>query len=1172
MKRFALLLLASALVCHAQQYTRGIGVYPGLPSEYTGPSMQPDSTYRNLALHRPAYQSSAIDYNLTAQLVTDGIVDHRMPQWIVASTSSGGILDKENHADFLDGNTTSSVDVTGPHAWVEFHMDGGGTPPEVDRLDLWLRRLYGPLPASGWTYTVLGSQDGKTWTQLGQSKGTQWPSMDFMLPSFNTPIPLATPAHDRYYKVELHADGITHWGVALLAFSDQGRDVNFAGPHHFTSAWMSASGERQWVYVDLGAPCKFNRVQLDWIQRPASGEIQISSDAHQWKSIQALPSTTALTDDIRLPRQEKARYVRVLMTKPENPGGHYILSEMQVWGTGGLIPVAQAQRATRADGTIDLAGGAWKLQRQSLVAASGRQISEPGFSDAGWMIATVPGTVLTSYLNDGAVPNPDYGANQYDISDSFFCSNFWYRDTFIAPAATKKDAHFWLTFNGINWKAEVYLNGRVLGPIDGAFMRARFNVTGILRPGEKNVLAVLTIANAHPGSTKDKAQPTVNGGALGQDNPTFEATAGWDWMSTIRGRDEGIWSNVTLRQTGPVTITQPLVSTTLPLPDTSQADVSLSAVLTNHQTAPISGTLEATFGSVKVQTPVTLNGDATKTVSFTPKDFPSLHLRHPKLWWPVGYGKPNLYPVTLQFTAGGQLSDRKSFHAGVRQFTYSETGGLKMWINGRRFIARGGNWGFSESMLRYRKREYDTAMEFHRDEHFDMIRNWVGQIGDSAFYSAADKYGVVIWQDFWLANPWDGPNPNNDALFLANARNYLLRIRNHPSLGLFCGRNEGYPPSPVDDSLRTMVGRLVPHSHYISSSADGPVSGHGPYRVEPLPYYFTNAPKIFHSEMGSPNIPEMATLERTMPKKDLWPQNSVWPLHDFHAGNVFTKVIEKDYGGANNIQQWDSLAQFVDYNAYRGMFEGSNTNRVGLLIWMSHPAWPSLLWQTYDYFYDTDAGYFGAKKGAEPLHIQWNAATNAVEVVNDSAGNQTGLTAKAEVINLDGKVKWQHSTTVNSSEDSTIDAFPMQFPSGLSETHFIRLELLRNGKIVSRNFYLRGLKQGDYTGIRQLAKVKLKLKTHVERVGDKWELTADLKNDGKAPALMVRIKVVRSKTGDEILPAFIDNNYIALMPGEKRTLHATVLNQDTRGQKPKLILEGYNVKNPGTVKVDWQRK
>ena len=106
------------------------------------------------------------------------------------------------------------------------------------------------------------------------------------------------------------------------------------------------------------------------------------------------------------------------------------------------------------------------------------------------------------------------------------------------------------------------------------------------------------------------------------------------------------------------------------------------------------------------------------------------------------------------------VSDAKTFQAGVRQFTYSEEGGaLRMWINGRRFIPKGGNWGFGESMLRYRAREYDAAVRYHAEMNFNMIRDWVGQIGDDEFYDACDRYGVVVWQDFWLANPWDGPDP-----------------------------------------------------------------------------------------------------------------------------------------------------------------------------------------------------------------------------------------------------------------------------------------------------------------------------------------------------------------------------------------------------------------------------
>ncbi|HKO14432.1 MAG TPA: discoidin domain-containing protein, partial [Acidobacteriaceae bacterium] len=1068
--------LCIGLACHAQQYTRGLGVYPGDPREYAGPHLVVDSSsYRNLALHRAAYQSSAYDYNLTAQLVTDGITENALPQWIVSSTSSGGVLDKKQRDVFLDGNVTSSIDVTGEPAWVEFDIEGGHEAPELDRIDLWLRKLYGPLPASGWTYVVQGSDDHTSWKEVGRSTGKDWPSMDFAGPSFVQAIPFTAPAHYRSYRVHLSAAGIAKWGVAELVLYDKEHEVHVAGPYNFASAWMSAGSGEEWVYVDLGATCTFDRVKLTWLQRPAAGSIQVSDDARDWKTLQALPANTALEDDLRLAQAAQGRYVRVLMVQAQKPEQRYVLSEMEVYGRGGPVPQAQPAEAPDAEGTLNLSRGGWRLQRASLVQASGEKLSQPGFPDKDWMIATVPGTVLTSYLNDGAIPDPDFGDYQYDISDSYFCSDFWYRDEFVAPASLPANGHFWLNLDGVNWKAEVYLNGQPVGRIDGAFMRGRSDVTKLIHPGATNALAIRVIANANPGGTKDKAGRTVNGGALGRDNPTFHAAIGWDWMDTIRGRDDGIWDSVTLTTSGPVTVEFPLVTTTLPLPDTSQADVSVEATVRNLERQPISGTLHLNFGDVKADQKVDLAPQQIKVIRLNPSTNPALHLRNPKLWWPVGYGEPNLYPVTIDFAVGDQISDKNSFEAGVRQFTYSEDGdALKIWINGRRFIARGGNWGFSENLLRYRHREYDVTMRYHRDLHFNMIRNWVGQTDDEAFYDAADRYGIVIWQDFWLANPWDGPDPDDNSMFLANAWDSMLRIRNHASLGLFCGRNEGFPPQQLDQGLRALVRTLRPGSHYISNSADGPVSGRGPYQVEPLRWYFEHAPTKLHSEMGSPNVPELSTLERTMPESALWPQGYEWPLHDYFIRSMYPELhlppneIDSEFGGAKGIDEWVQLAQFVDYNAYRGMYEGQSKNRMGLLIWMSHPAWPSILWQTYDYFFDTDAGYFGAKKGAEPLHIQWNAATDAVEVVNDSAGDQTGLSARAAVINLDGSVMWKRAAKLDSKEDSTVAPFSMQYPAGLSKTHFIRLELRRGGKVVSSNFYLRGLSENDYTGIRQL--------------------------------------------------------------------------------------------------------
>jgi hypothetical protein len=1170
MKKLAFLLLAAASICNAQNYTRGIGVYPGDPNQYTGPTLAADqTTYRNLALHRPAYQSSAYDYNLTAQLVTDGIRSHDLPRWISTATSDG--LPRKNEREFfLDGNVTSFALVHGEKAWVEFGIEGGGSLPQLDRIDLYLRTFIGKKPAGGWTYIVLGSDDHSSWSELGRSIGSVWPDMSDSNAAFEQTIPFTAPARCRYYRVQLYSPGVESWRVAELSLFNKGNEVRVSGPGDFTSAqfssaWMSAGSAEEWVYVDLGAICSFDGVKLSWIRPAIEGSIQISNDASQWQTIQPLSPAAGLTDDIRLAQPASARYVRVLMTKPAQPGS-YILSELEVFGRGGPVAIPKPALPPEADGALNLVGGAWRVQRASLVPAPGQVISAAGFADQDWIVATVPGTVLTSYLNVGAIANPDFGDNQYAISDSFFCADFWYRDEFIAPAAAKPQQHLWLNFDGINWKADVYLNGQNIGRIEGAFTRGRFDVTSLIHPGARNALAVLIHKPDNPGSTKDKVGRTMNGGALGLDNPTFHASAGWDWISTIRGRDTGIWNNVTLTSSGPVTIESPLVTTTLTLPDTTRADVSIEATLHNQESTPVSGTLRARFGSITVQVPVALDPSASKTIHFDPSKYPALHLAHPKLWWPVGYGDPNLYPVQITFTANAAVSDSASFQAGIRQFKYSEDGGvLKMWINGRRFIARGGNWGFSESMLRYRSREYDVAMRYHRDLHFNMIRNWVGQTGDEALYDAADRYGVVIWQDFWLANPVDGPNPNDNDLFLRNANDYILRIRNHPSVGLYCGRNEGFPPQPIDQGLRNMVANLTPGLHYISSSADGPVSGHGPYRVMSLKDYFAHPPVKFHSEMGAPNIPEMASLRRIIPQADLWPQDKVWPVHDFFLRSMFPDfhfppdAIQTQYGGANNIEDWDGLEQFIDYDAYRGMFEGQSKSRFGLFIWMSHPAWPSLLWQTYDYFFETDAGYFGAKKGAEPLHIQWNASTDGVEVVNDSAGRQPGLTAHAELLNIDGSVQWQKSAPLDSREDSTLTPIQIVYPANLSPTHFIRLTLTRGKTVLSSNFYLRGLKEGDYRAIRGLSPANVEAQTHVEQQGAEWLLTTELHNASASPALMVRVKAVRETTGDRILPALYDDNYIALMPNERATIQTRLEDADTRGEHPKIVVEGFNI-------------
>ncbi len=1160
-----LTLLAAALLAtllEAQPYTRGIGIYPGDPREDAGPVLRVDrTTYRNLALHRPAYNSSSYDYNLTAQLITDGIRHMTLPRWVAVSTSQQGYLKRNQREYVLDHNPFTSVELRGSSAWLQLELHGGETALEVDRIDITASAAPASDPA--WTCTILGSDDGRAWNELvPATENSAAPKLS---------IAWNQRSRNRFYRFEFRAATARVWTIADIDLFYQNRKVEVAGPFNFTSAWMSASSGREWVYVDLGAPCTFDRVDLHWIRRAAAGVIQVSNDAVTWRDVQQLPelgqsfglAVAHSADSLKLPQPAQARYVRLLLTRPASPEG-YILSEMEVYGRGGLVPYSKPGALLETN---------WRIQRDSLVHSTPEAISRPGFSDRDWLIATVPGTVLTSYYNDGAVPDPNYAGNQLMISDSFFYADFWYRNEFTAPPLPA-GRRMWLHFDGIDWKAEVFLNGERLGRIEGAFERGRFDITSHIRPGQKNALAVRIEKNATPGTVHEKTSgdPGKNGGTLGADNPTFHASVGWDWIPTIRGRDTGIWNKVRLTTTGPAAIEDPLVSSVVS--DPARAEVTISATLHNYGAASITGTLRGRFGDLAFQQPFTLDASAATVIKQV------LDVRNPRLWWPNGYGDPNLYPVDLTLeTAGAKISDTLSFQAGVRQFTYSEEGGaLRIWINGKRLVPRGGNWGFSESMLRYRAREYDAAVRYHRDMNFTMIRNWVGQVGDDAFYDACDRYGIVVWQDFWLANPADGPDPDDPQMFLRNVKDTVLRIRNHPSVGLYVGRNEGFPPKIIDDGIRAILADLDPSIHYIPSSADGPVSGHGPYRAMPPAWYFTErAATKLHSEMGMPDVVSIESVRAMMPlpasdenqsrgREEPLAEGPLWGLHDFTSGGAqngdsFRDRVEHSYGGADTIGEWLKLAQFVDYEGYRAMFEAQSKNRMGLLLWMTHPSWPSFVWQTYDYYFEPTAGYFGAKKGSEPLHIQWNPAAETIEVVNDSGTAAHGLTARVELRNMDGAVVWKKEVPVDSPEDSTTTCFPMEYPPGLTPVHFLQLELVGpgSGEPISRNFYWRGLQQDDFRALRELPRVKLEAATRVERSGNRWFLSTDLHNSSRTPALMIRLKAVRETTGDRILPAIYSDNYIALMPGERRTIRTELADRDTRGEKPKMIIEGFNV-------------
>lgn len=1141
------------------QYTRGIGIYPGQPEEYHGPQFVRDTAYRNLALHRAVYQSTAHDNNLTAQLLTDGVVATQSPSFLEV-LANGKPLPAGDREKTINVSEWSSVVVEGSEATLTYEWNNMEL--EADEIVLEGFVAYDQqLPFDSFSFLCETTRpQGKT--HAFKVQGTDLPgkpkrqkvvsdpnkqtdTADKLAREIKQTFKLGGKRTFSTLKFTLQQNNALYWSVKEVTLMRKGKPVRNVYPAlYFSSVWKAPKGA--WAYVDLGAKADVEQIRLHWLDEGMQADVQVSDDARAWTPVKSGTSDGKLQ---LLNAHTKARYVRVTNTEPA------CLSELEVYGRNGLSVVPQPEQGWLGNKYM-LNGGGWTLCPVSAPSPSAKQMGPE-------ITATVPATVLSSYHNAGALPNPNTDDNLSMVSESFFNRDFLYTRTFTLPEKMK-GKRVLLNFDGINWKAHVYLNGQPLGKVEGAFIRGQFDITDHLKP--ENKLCVYIQKNDHPGALKVKTEESTsfNGGVLGVDNPTFHATIGWDWITTIPGRDHGIWNDVYLTSTDAVTLSDPIVGTRL---HEGKATLTPSVFVKNHLQQPLQGVLEGFIGDIRYEKNVILAPLSETEVTFLPQDYKQLSMQEMQLWWPNGYGNPYMYHAGYAFHCNSIESPATLYYkTGIREVTYKDVDTrLQLYINGQRFIPLGGNWGFSENHLNYRGREYDIAVDYHRQMNCTMIRNWVGQTGDEEFYEACDRHGIMVWQDFWLANPVDGPNPYNEPMFMANAADYVRRIRKHPSIALYCGRNEGYPPESLNKQLRETVDRLSPRSLYFPSSADDGVSGHGPYRALPAADYFKQQTGKLHSERGMPNMPNIESLRRMLAPEHLWPQNSYWGKHDFtqkgaQAGATFNQLTYTRFGtgalaGAKDpAARYAALAQWQNFDGYRAMYESSNLQRQGLIIWMSHSCWPSMVWQTYDYYFDPTAAFFGVKKACEPIHVQYNAATRQVQMVNLMKGGEN-VKVTATIYDLKGKTLWQQNKEFFLRTDSTADCFEVPQPVASQGTCFLRLQALslHNHKTLSTNTYMLSAtpSQEDLWTVPQ---ARIEVRPALTGYGNEWVVV----NTGTAPALMVRLNLCATD-GEQILPAYYSENYFHLMPGERMPVSLGWRTQDARGAQPVLKVSGFNL-------------
>jgi hypothetical protein len=908
----------------------------------------------------------------------------------------------------------------------------------------------------------------------------------------------------------------------------------------------------------------------------------------------------------------------------------------------------------------------WTLREQPKVDADGAHLSTASEAVAGWMRATVPGTVLTTMVDDGVYPDPDFDLNNMAIPESLNKQDYWYRNEFNVPndlqAAIAGDAprHIELTFQGINYKAEVWLNGTLLGSVKGAFQRGVFDVTLALKPGQKNVLAVRISPPPHPGIPQEASVlggPGENGGAMELDGPTFLATEGWDWIPAIRDRNAGIWQPVTLRATRGLKLGDAQVVTSFHDHNTSQAAVEIDVPIRNFSERPTQATLSASIEQISLTKTVVLV-PGNNVIKLIPAEFSQLNMQNPRLWWPNGYGKPELYHLKLAVRDAAAVSDTSDIRFGVREVTYElslldNTGHLRrvefnptaarglagvvvdvshkgmreipsadapalnipeekrdqypyqsyvaslapgaerspslesigdegtapylvIKVNGVRIAARGGNWGMDDSRKRVSRTHLEPYFRLHRDANLNLIRNWVGQNTEETFYDLADEYGMLVWNDFWESTQNYNIEAEDPELFLANASDTIKRFRNHPSIVIWCGRNEGVPQPILNAGLDELVRKLDGTRYYSPSSNQVNLQNSGPYSYQKPALYYSTLNRGFSVETGTPSMSTLESLQSTIAKADQWPIGDAWAYHDWHQsgnGNVapFMAEMEAEFGAPTGLDDFERKAQMLNYVDHRAIFEGMNANlwqpNSGRLLWMTQPAWPSTMWQIFSSDYDTQASFYGVKKACEPVHVQLNLATYQVDVINTTTTPQNGMSVSAKVYSLANALLYQTKKQTNVDADSAAASLRLDLTPFLERGMLlVELELQSAaGKIVSQNLYWIGAKPTSNRELTHLASVLLKCSAFADSDSRTVKVYLHLTNTGTVVSLANKLTLYAANGKARILPVYYSDNYISLLPGQNRDVEIEYPSS-AGNESTEIAIRGWNAV-PQTVSV-----
>jgi exo-1,4-beta-D-glucosaminidase len=839
--------------------------------------------------------------------------------------------------------------------------------------------------------------------------------------------------------------------------------------------------------------------------------------------------------------------------------------------------------------------GGWLVQSSAKVTAPGEQISLPGYSTQGWYPASVPTTVLSALVKNKVYKDIFFGDNLKSIPAEPFKVSWWYRTEFDLPAKPDLTSTC-LEFDGINYRADIWLNGKKIAPADtayGAFRRFVFDVTAAAKPVGKNVLAV------------EVFPPKPD-----------ELTFGFvDWNPAAPDRGMGLWREVRVRTTGPVKIEDPFVITKLDLASLKSAKLTVSAELRNLSSKPISGHLEATVGqgNISVSMPVALGSGELKKVVFAPAAYPSLTISNPRVWWTHDLGRPELYVLKLDFKAADTPSDSCLVRFGIREVSeYLDARNVRGFkLNGRTILIRGGGWT-DDLLLDNPYHSVKAQVEYARQMNLNALRveGFWGTSQD--LYDLCDETGILMMAGWSCQWEWDnyGGRPADEKygcittpelikLTAQSWKDQVRWLRNHPSIYVWMEGSDKLPAPELEKEYARILAEDDPTRPTVksakswTSTISGPtgVKMNGPYDYVSPNYWYLDQKNGgafgFNTETGpGPQVPPLESLKRMLPADKLWPINALWIYHccrnEFENLNRYNEAMDKRLGPASDLKDYLRKAQFLNYEGMRAMYEAFVANRpkaTGIIQWMYNSAWPKLWWQLFDYYLLPNGAFFGARKANETVHLLYNYGTGEVLASCNAAQPSGKLKAEVKVLALDGREKWaqEYPLDLKADEVKSLGALPRI--QGLSPTYFLDLRLLdARDTLLGTNFYalstvpdvldeaksewfvtpLKGF--ADLIALQKLPDVSLKSTTRFIARPSVLEAEVMLENGSAVPAFMIELMVVDKATGEALTPVFWDDNYLTLLPGEKRTVkvslpHALPLPRDIA-----VKVSGWNIK------------